>query len=841
VDRLSAYVESVVACARGEIDHPAIIPSVRPWAPDEIRDRARDAGRATSRSDRIKAFSQFVNAERHVLEKLACHPRFFVQHAYNSANLGPVAEAAEAIIAAEVRPLFLLRSPHQRAAHNPHPALVRTIEEPGSGIEGIISASTAAGDVGLATFGQKVLHVWDLETGERLNTLEGHEDRVTCVSVTPDGRRAISGGADHALCLWDLESGRCVKRFRGDGSLSCVSITPDGERAFSGGFEKLRLWDLALAKPLLVIERPGMFFADLSVTPDGRLALSLCRPRWSSESTLELWDLTSARCLRELEGQPGSDTSVRLSADGRRAIAGSADKHLRVWNLETGECVDTLAGHTGNVTCVAITADGKRAVSGSHDKTLRIWDLDESRCIKTFEGHTHWVTSLDITPDGVRAVSGSSDGTLRVWNVEKGVCLREREKHRVSVTSLDFTPDGRKLMSGGDDLTVRTWDLETGGYITSLGPAEVRHHRYPDKRALEGRSRMVFTPGAGRVVAVTVTLIPDEWKVGSPGRREESLRVLDTNKFEECFTIEEKTCALDFSPSARTAVVGSFDNELRVWDLETGECLRNLGIQREGWKDRVQCVSVSPDGKIAAALSTDGTLRLWSLGRAECLRALEGQGSGLITADGRSIVVGGSGHTVSVLDARSGECLNRLEGRAGRIKSLTVTPDCRYLLSGSEDGNLRVWDLGTGECVGIYHAGAGITTFSDVSSAAAFGCGTNDGEVMTLAMRNVSMGPMVVTPVRMWLYGSRGASGSWADQLSAACQWCGSRFPVSAKILEVIDGIHHSAGEQPGGSACLDLPEDCWNEKLLLWECPRCRRPLRFNPFLVDDRESAAL
>jgi WD40 repeat protein len=841
VHGLKAYVESVVACARGEIHHLDIIPSVQPWAPDEIRERARNAGAEPSRSDRIRAFSQFLNAERHVLQKLASHPHSFVQHAYNSANSGPVAAAAEAIIEAETQPVFLLRSPHQRPAQNPDPALIRTIEVPGGAIEGVIAASTAGGDVGLTSYGARVVHVWDLETGKRLHTLEGHENRVTCVSVTPDGRRAISGGADDALCVWDLESGRRVNRFRADGSLSCVSITPDGERAFSGSFEKLTLWDLALAQPLLVIERSGMFFADLSVTPDGRVALSLCRRRWSSESTLVLWDLTSGRCLRELAGQPCSDATVRLAADGRRAIAGGVEKHLRVWNLETPESVDTLAGHSRPVLCVAITADGKRAVSGSDDNTLRIWDLDQSRCIKTFEGHTDRVTSLDITPDGVRAVSGSCDGTLRVWDVEKGVSLRESERHRASVTSLDFTPDGRTLVSGGEDLVLRTWDLETGGYLTSLEPEEVRYQGYPDKRAMEGRSRMVFTPGAGRVVAATVTLIPDEWKVGSAGRREQSLRVLDTSDLQECLTIEERACDLDFSPSGRSAIVGSFDNELRVWDLETGECLRNLGIRREGWSDWIQCVSVSPDGKVAAALSSDKTLRLWSLEEAACLRTLEGEGSGLITADGRKMVVSGSDGSLSVLDARSGERLNRFEGCAGTIEGLTVTPDCRYLISGSGDCIVRVWDLGSGECAGIYHAGAAITSISAVSSVAAFGCGTSDGEVMTLAMKNLSLGPMVVTPVRMWLYGRGGASGRWADQLSAACKWCGSRFPVSRKILDVIDAIQRSAGQKPGRSGCLDLPQDAWTDRLLLSECAGCRRPLRYNPFLVDERESAGL
>lgn len=836
-DRLKDYAERVVAYARGEVDHLDIIPSVRPWGPEEIQERAGDAGRELSGADRIRLFAQFVEAECHVLSKLAFHPRFFVQHAYNYASSAPVAEAAESVIQGEVQSLLLLRSSQQRPAHNPNPALVRTIEESKQwkGMHGIVAASTASGDIAVASFGTSVLHVWNLRTGECLATLEGHEGEVRCVSITPDGRRAVSGGADGALCLWDLESGRRVNRFQAaEGSLSCVSITPDGERAFSGSFEYLTSWDLELAEPLFAIERPGMFVAELSVTPDFRLALLICRPRWSPESTLDLWDLVSGRCF-QLGVQREAVTSASLSADGRRAVTGSVDRSIWLWNLETGECVDTLAGHTAPVQCVAITADGKRVVSGSQDKTLKIWDLEESRCIKTFEGHTQMVWTLDVTPDGARAVSGGNDGTLRVWDVEKGICLGASEKHSRLVENLDFTPDGRNLISGGDDLILRTWNLETGEYVTSLGAEETSHHRYPGKRALEGHSRMVFTPGWERVVKVTRTLIPDEWKVDSAGRQEASLRVFDANSFEERLTIEEKTCDLDFSPSGRRAVVGSFNNELRLWDLETGERLRNLGIRREGISDHIHCVRVSPDGKTAAALSSDKTLRLWSLEEAECLRTLEGEGSALVTGDGRKIVVGGSDHSLSVFDAASGECLDRFEGCAGKTESLSVTPDCRYLISGSGDNTVRVWDLETGEPAGIYHAGAGITTLSDVSSVAAFGCGTGDGEVITLAMKNISMGPMVVTPVKMWLYGDGASSGRWDDHLTAACKWCGARFPVSSEILDVIEAIRRSAGAGPGGSLCFSLPEDAWNEQLLLSECPRCNGALRFNPFVADD------
>jgi WD40 repeat protein len=67
------------------------------------------------------------------------------------------------------------------------------------------------------------------------------------VASSPDGRRALSSGEDPSIRLWDVETGREVRRFEaGTGSLSGVAFSPDGRCALSGGFEDpiVRLWRL---------------------------------------------------------------------------------------------------------------------------------------------------------------------------------------------------------------------------------------------------------------------------------------------------------------------------------------------------------------------------------------------------------------------------------------------------------------------------------------------------------------------------------------------------------------------------------------------------------------------
>jgi hypothetical protein len=106
--------------------------------------------------------------------------------------------------------------------------------------------------------------------------LTGHQDAVTSVAVTPDGRYVVSGSWDRTVRIWELATGKEVRRLIGQqGHVESVAVTPDGRYIVSGGNDAtLRLWELATGEEIRRFAGHEGHVRSVAVTPDGRYVVS---------------------------------------------------------------------------------------------------------------------------------------------------------------------------------------------------------------------------------------------------------------------------------------------------------------------------------------------------------------------------------------------------------------------------------------------------------------------------------------------------------------------------------------------------------------------------------------
>ncbi|NCS57349.1 MAG: WD40 repeat domain-containing protein, partial [Microcystis aeruginosa G11-04] len=155
--------------------------------------------------------------------------------------------------------------------------------------------------------------------------------------------------------------------------------------------------------------------------------------------------------------------------------------------------------------------------------------------------------------------------------------------------------------------------------------------------------------------------------------------------------------SVNFSPDGKTLVSGSWDNTIKLWDVETGQEIRTL----KGHDNSVYSVNFSPDGKTLVSGSADNTIKLWNVETGQEIRTLKGHDSSVrsvnFSPDGKTLVSGSGDKTIKLWNVETGQEIRTLKGHDSVVYSVNFSPDGKTLVSGSDDKTIKLWNVETGQ------------------------------------------------------------------------------------------------------------------------------------------------
>lgn len=275
--------------------------------------------------------------------------------------------------------------------------------------------------------GYHELTTWKLLDGTPSRRLAGLAERVHDIAYSPDGKWMATASGDPgqfgSVQLWIAEPGGGGKLARDlletTDSVFAVAFSPDGSKLAAAGADRaVRVWEVATGKELAIIEDHADWIFDLAWSPDGkRLATA------SRDKTSKVFDVEKKESIATFPGHAETVYCVGFSLDGKQVITGGADNNLRVWNPdEDAKQARVVGGFGGAVFHLLLSADGKTIVTCSADKVVRTFVDFAPK--STLAGHADWVYSIALSPDGKTLASGSWDGEVRLWNLSEGKPLR---------------------------------------------------------------------------------------------------------------------------------------------------------------------------------------------------------------------------------------------------------------------------------------------------------------------------------------------------------------------------------------------------------------------------------
>lgn len=260
--------------------------------------------------------------------------------------------------------------------------------------------------------------------------------------------------------------------------------------------------------------------------------------------------------------------------------------------------------------------------------------------------------SFAFAPDGstLAALTGTGSEAVALYDLNEITAQPRYLDGDVSFLSLAYHPSGTQILLGSAGGGVRVWNIGS------------------DAPLLEA---LFLQTHIADVEAVAVA--PDGQRFASAGTQ------------------------------ALTTATQNTDNAALLWDFESVSQVAAF----DDATARIDTLRFSPDGAQVTAVTDAGDLLVWSVAAPETpLLTGSGATTAVYSSNGQFLAVGRTSGAIDVLNATDGTAITTLTGHLGAVRSLAFSPDNRLLLSGSDDGTVRLWNTQSDENVGTLELSA---------------------------------------------------------------------------------------------------------------------------------------
>jgi WD40 repeat protein len=440
------------------------------------------------------------------------------------------------------------------------------------------------------------------------------------------------------------------------------TVIPDGD--------SLQLWSQDDAR-VTIKSRFGIGAAhSIDISPDGTLVAV------GSVTGVYLYEFDTPKQVKRIPYEQPVKV-VEWSPDGN-ALAVASGAEVYILDAATGAQSFALIGHQEVIGSMAWSPDGRKLASWAEDQHMIVWDLvtgqpiyDEKVSEYFLHVPLHWTSKSMVTV-------GPLGGKTTMVDVQTGATTSHQMDSDLYsyVTNVSWASDDTRLLTGGELGKVFAWDL------------------------LSDQKLLTYIDDWVNASADSVAWSPDQ-KYVAAGFRDGTILVWDAASGAQVNKLKRKLTGstdgvvdLEWSPDSRYLISLSRFDPITVWDASTGKEMRSSG-EHTSW---ALSAAWSPDGSRLATTSEDGVIVIRDARTGEIVQSIVDP-AGWVTSlawspDGKQLASGTMRATI--WDVTSGEQVHLLLGHSHSVQG-SWSPDGTMFASGDSEGNLFVWDAGTGQ------------------------------------------------------------------------------------------------------------------------------------------------
>ena len=420
-------------------------------------------------------------------------------------------------------------------------------------------------------------------TGQRLQTLMGHEAAVHALAFSPDGELLVSGAADKTIKLWN-QDGKLINTLNYHrAGVHGLAFSPDGREFVSASHDKtLALWNRN-GSLIKTFKGHQAIVWGVAFSPDGTTIASV-----GSDNTVLLWQAHNP-FHQTLQGLPPTNFFRDIySHDGKTLAIGGSINNIILLSADnlTSRSIDT---DQDTVLNLSLHPTQNQFLSAGERSTVKRWDMT-GKLLQTYGSHDGAVMGVVWHPNGHEFLSTTFSGQIFRWS-ESGKQLQHWSGHPTSVWDVAYSPDGKQFATAGADGTARLWSPD----------GQLRHTLKHDAAVW----RVVFSSDGSRVATSSGDKTAKIW------RKDGSLVTTLKGHLSAVWGVA-------FSPKGDLVATSSVDETVKLWNLE-GKLLTTL----KGHGSGVRTLTFRQDGNVLTSVGDDGSVVMWNISTILQLQPLE--------------------------------------------------------------------------------------------------------------------------------------------------------------------------------------------------------------------------
>lgn len=181
------------------------------------------------------------------------------------------------------------------------------------------------------------MSIWDISSEDCKKRIKAHNDIITSITYSADGKQIASASADGIVSIWDAESYKLLFQLKSES-------VADGNYAFT----------CAVYSPNNTMLATGL-----------------------SNGNIAIWDATNGNIIKVIKSSGNQIFSGAFSSDGKHLAVASLDREVKIWDVQTGKLIRLLEGHTNYVTTVLFNFDNSLLIAGGNDKQIICWSVED--------------------------------------------------------------------------------------------------------------------------------------------------------------------------------------------------------------------------------------------------------------------------------------------------------------------------------------------------------------------------------------------------------------------------------------------------------------------------------